>query len=90
MKQLFRCEYCSEQGTAEEITKHEEECIYNYNKKSCFTCKHRDNKIFNIICKANKEIPDGKYIEGCSEYEWDEQDHTKVSPFLKGLGGGIF
>ena len=29
MKQLFRCEYCSETGTAEEITKHEQECTYN-------------------------------------------------------------
>lgn len=90
MKQIFRCEYCTEQGTVEEIMKHEETCLYNYNKKSCWTCKHAENKFAYIECRAGVHIEKGKYMEGCSAYEWDEKDHAKANPFLKGLSGSIF
>lgn len=76
MKQLFRCEYCSKVGTEEEIREHEETCVYNYNKKSCWTCKHKNNLCFKFACKLNKEIPEGKYIEQCDKYEDNEKNHT--------------
>lgn len=86
MKQLFRCEYCTKQGTAEEITKHEEACLYNYNKKSCFTCKHRQTFALGIICKKDKEIPTGKYFENCPQYEWDKEDHANEESLFAGIG----
>jgi sarcosine oxidase delta subunit len=90
MKQIFRCEYCTEYGTAEEIMKHEEKCIYNYNKKSCLTCKYAENKFACINCQAGVELEQGKYMEGCSKYAWDERDHTISSSFSKMFGGGLF
>ena len=88
MKQLFRCEYCDKTGTAEEMTKHEQECMYNHNKKSCFTCKHAEIcLITKIKCNVGKEIPTDKYIEYCDQYENDGVDHSKVSP-AKSLFGG--
>lgn len=87
MKQLFRCEYCTEVGTEEEIQKHEQKCIYNYNRKSCLTCKHRVGNFLALECSDGKEIPGGNYIENCSSYTWDEKDHTKFfrSPFGNSL-----
>ena len=88
MKLIYRCEYCSETGTAEEITKHEQDCMYNPNKKSCFTCKNAEIcLITKITCKVGKEIPTDKYIMYCDKYENDGVDHSKVSP-AKSLFGG--
>lgn len=83
MKQLFRCEYCTEVGTEEEIRAHEEGCLWNYTKKSCWTCKHAEKVLSKIRCTADKEISDGTYIEQCSSYEYDGKDHARSlkSPF---------
>lgn len=90
MKQLFRCDYCSYTGTAEEVAAHEETCTHNYNKKSCFTCKHACiHQLFNFKCQAGVEVPKDKYIQYCTEYEWDEKDYTK-SAAAKSLFGGLF
>ena len=42
MKPVFKCEYCRFMGTEEEVKAHEDTCINNYDKKSCFTCQHRE------------------------------------------------
>lgn len=90
MKQLFRCEYCTEVGTEEEIKKHEEECLYNYTKKSCWTCKYKEGGFLAIKCNASIELEPGKYMAECSKYEWDEKDHTSKSTFAKILDRGLF
>jgi len=91
MKPLFRCEYCDKIGTEEELTKHEAECINNYTKRSCHTCKHAENKITKFNCKLGKEIPEGKLFEYCPAYEWDEKDHTSRNPVpFNNLFGGLF
>ena len=90
MKQLFRCEYCTEVGTEEEIIKHEEECLYNYTKKSCWTCKHKEGSFMTLKCNAGVELESGKYMECCSKYAWDEKDYTSKSTFAKILNGGLF
>ena len=90
MKQLFRCDYCDFTGTAEEVSKHEETCIYNYDKKSCWTCKHAcKHQLVNFKCNAGQEIPEGKYIQHCTQYENDGNDYTK-SFAAKSLFGGLF
>ena len=89
MKKLFRCDYFDKTGTAEEIEKHEAECIHNYTKRSCLTCKHKEIKTWTrYTCKANKDIPEGKYIEQCPQYEWDEKDMTKMS--VNNVFGNLF
>ena len=42
MKPLFRCEYCDKIGVEEEIIQHEQTCINNYTKRSCYTCLHAE------------------------------------------------
>ena len=85
MKVLYRCEYCNETGTEEEITEHETTCLSNYTKKSCFTCKHRSG-FTAMTCGNGKEIPKGKFFEQCSDYEWDEKDHATRYPFSNLFG----
>ena len=92
MKQIFRCEYCDKLGTAEEISKHEEECIHNYDKRSCLTCKHKELQgLHQVICGVGKEIARDCIIEYCPCYEWDEKYHTTRNPIAtNSLFGGIF
>ena len=91
MKPLFRCEYCDKIGTEEELIKHENECINNYTKRSCTTCKHAENKITKFNCKLGKAIPEGKFFEFCESYEWDEKDRTSRNPVpFNNLFGGLF
>ena len=92
MKAIYRCDFCDKMGTAEEIMQHEESCVYNYNKRSCMTCKFADNKITKFNCTAGKEIPEGQMFTGCDKYEWDKVDHTKTPgpSALTGLSGGLF
>lgn len=92
MKPIYRCEYCSQTGTEEEILKHEEECIHNYNKKSCYTCACAERyKVSNFKCKCGNDIPEGHYMKNCDEYKWDGVEHTKRDTFGFGnLFGGLF
>lgn len=92
MKQIFRCEYCDKMGVKEEIAKHEEECIHNYTKQSCITCKHMDMQgLYRVVCKKGKEVQKGCIIEYCNNYEWDEKDHTTRNPIAtNSMFGGLF
>lgn len=81
MKPVFKCDYCDKMGTEDEIKKHEPECFDNYDRKSCFTCIHKEIGKFDINmmiykCKAGKEIPEGKYIEFCPQYERKEKSNN--------------
>ena len=91
MKPIFRCEYCDKMGTEEAIMKHEQECIYNYTKHSCYTCKHAENKVVSFNCKLGTDVPKGNIFEYCRAYEWDEVDHTTKNPTAaNSLFGGLF
>lgn len=76
MKPIYRCEYCDFTGIAEEVQKHEEECIKNYNLKGCYTCKHCSTDGFKTVkCKQDIELPEGKYMKkGCSKHEVGEME----------------
>lgn len=87
MKQLFRCEYCTETGTEDEIREHEEACLWNYNKRTCYTCKHADRKVMKFTCNADRVIEEGKYIEGCGSWEYDEKNHATKNVFGDIFGG---
>jgi hypothetical protein len=61
-------------GTQDAVEKHESECMENYNKKSCFTCKHICPDGWGCFkCQVGIEIPHGKYCEQCGKYERKEQ-----------------
>lgn len=92
MKPVFKCDYCSKMGTEEEIKKHELECLDNYDRRSCFTCVHKEIGKFDINmmtykCKAGKEIPEGKYIEFCPQYERKEKVDYSFGNIFGGFGG---
>lgn len=90
MKPVFKCDYCSKMGTEEEIAKHELECFDNYDRKSCYTCTHKEfshvaNNMIVYKCKLGKEIPEGKIFEFCPQYDRREDGHIFTNLF-----GGLF
>ena len=92
MKPVFKCDYFEFVGTEDEVRAHEAQCFENYNKKSCFTCKHKTHKdLFNFNCEVGKEIPKGKYFEQCSQYERkDEPDWSgKMNDIFRSMFGGV-
>lgn len=91
MKPVYRCEYCDHMGTEDEVRVHEEKCMYNYCRKSCWTCKHRDHSsATKFKCLLGTEIADGCLIEFCSKYENDGKGKVKtVSDIFRGFFGGL-
>jgi hypothetical protein len=76
-------------GTEEEMSTHEENCYWNYHKKSCRTCKHRDPKsLMQYKCLLGVEILENHLIEFCGKYEWNEKDMSKTS--VNDIFGTIF
>ena len=89
MKPVFKCDYCNKMGTDEEIKEHEPKCFDNYDRKSCFTCihkqiKYKDSPLYE--CNAGIEIPEGKLFEFCGSYKRKEKSDNP----LTGLFGDIF
>lgn len=88
MKQVYQCEWCDQQGTAEEISEHEKTCIYNKTLRSCFTCASRKGLgLTQIECQIGENIPKGKYIEHCQKWQEGEKKKIKTpksifSPFF--------
>lgn len=73
MKPVFKCEYCTFMGTEEQVRAHEDTCTNNYDKKSCFTCKHKAYaSVKQFKCNAGREIPEGMMFEHCEKYEQKE------------------
>ena len=89
MKPVFRCEYCDFTGTEEEVCNHEEECFENYTKRSCWTCQHRSFKGLEIKCEVGREIPSGKMITFCPEYERKEKKNYDLGGIFGNMFGGL-
>lgn len=90
MKQVFQCDYCKFMGTKDEVKEHELKCIDNYDRKSCFTCKHRDFKSLNQYkCACGREIQEGMIFEFCSQYERKEKPKGDSSK-LRDIFGNLF
>lgn len=91
MKQVYRCEYCDHMGAEEDVIRHEQECIWNRDKRTCATCKKCDRGFLKYECNDDKEIPDGQMFVNCDKYEWDEVDHTTKHPVATNtMFGGLF
>lgn len=87
MKPVYKCEYCDYMDTEDEVKDHEITCMDNYDRKSCFTCKHKRHKnITTYQCNCGKEIPEGKIFEFCPQYERGEKSDSP----LVDLFGDIF
>ena len=91
MKSVFKCDYCKFMGTEEEVKEHELNCMDNYDRRSCYTCKHRGklsmvNKLVKYECGKDIDVPEGKIFEFCPQYERKE----KPDNLLDGLFGGLF
>ena len=75
MKPVFKCDYCSQMGTEEEIREHEIECINNYDRRSCYTCKYKKihtSPSIRYECEKGIDIPEGSICEFCNSYERKE------------------
>lgn len=89
MKPVFKCDYCAFMGTEEEVKEHEITCTENYDRKSCFTCKHKILKgISRYECACGKEIPDGKMFEFCPQYERKEKPDGPFDYLFGNMFGG--
>lgn len=92
MKPVYRCEYCDHMGTEDDVRKHEINCMYNYDRKSCWTCKHRDSSsLMRFKCLLGTKIPEGKIYEFCRKYERNEDKKAPqtVDDIFCSLFGGI-
>ena len=77
MKLVYKCEYCSQMGTKEEIEEHEKVCTENKDTTACNSCEHMrirpkgegENIIWVYQCKKGKDIPEGKMYITCDSYE---------------------
>lgn len=88
MKPVFKCDYCNFMGTEEEVKEHEPKCFDNYNRKSCFTCKHKSWKnAKQYKCACGIEIPEDKIWEFCSQYEREEVPKNDVGNIFGHLFG---
>lgn len=92
MKPVFKCDYCKFMGSEEEVKEHELVCIDNYDRKSCYTCKHRGrlkmvNSLAKYECDKEIDIPEGKIFEFCKSYERKEKSDTPRSDIFAGLLG---
>ena len=67
MKAIYKCEYCKLMGTEEEIAKHEEICIFNHDKKGCYTCLNMGGNICSPVCEKGYFL-DGKARDSCKDY----------------------
>ena len=92
MKPVFKCDYCSQMGTEEEIRDHELVCRDNYTRRSCHTCVHKTTTFRNhqycYECKAGKEIPEGSIFEFCSSYERKEKSDNPLGDLFGSIFGG--
>ena len=92
MKPVYRCEYCDHMGTEDEVREHEINCYWNYDRRSCWTCKHRDrSSLMRLKCLLGTEIPEGKIYEFCCQYDRDEKESSPKtsSDIFRGLFGGL-
>ena len=93
MKPVFKCEYCNYMSTEEKVKEHEATCRDNYDRRSCFTCKHKTMKnLTQYKCDLGTEIPDGQIFEFCPQYERKEKYGTQedaVSDIFGAMFGGI-
>ena len=90
MKPVFKCEYCNYMNTEEKVKEHEPTCFDNYDRKSCFTCKHKSIKnLKQYVCALGKEIPEGQIYEFCTEYERKER-YNSTSESIGDIFGSLF
>ena len=77
MKPVYKCDYCQYMDTEEKVREHEPACRNNYDRRSCYTCQHKDgfsmkNNLIKYKCKKEIDIPEGKIFEFCESYERGE------------------
>ena len=92
MKPVFKCDYCEFMGTEEDVKNHENTCINNYDKRSCYTCEHRGvltfvNGIPKYKCDKEIDIPEGTIFEFCKSYERKKETHDRATNFIKDIFG---
>ena len=87
MKPVFKCDYCDFMGTEFDVEKHEVECPENYNRRSCFTCRHHGYEGLDFICGCGVELPAGKMCEFCPKYERGESSDP-LGDFMNLMFGG--
>lgn len=87
MKPVFKCDYCKFMGTEEEVKEHEIGCMRNYDRSSCYTCKHKKmiskNGKWTYKCEADIDIPEGKIYEFCKSYERNQDSNFFTDLFGK-------
>ena len=77
-------------GTEEEVKTHEDTCANNYDKKSCFTCQHREYlSLKQIKCNAGQEIPENMIFEACDTFQRQVESmlHTLFSDLFSSFCG---
>lgn len=69
MQPVYKCEYCKLMDTKEKIEEHEKICIFNTEKKNCYTCANRvGDGVCKIDCSAGYWLGGKTIRENCDKY----------------------
>ena len=92
MKPVFKCDYCSFMGTEEEVKEHEEKCMDNYDRRSCYTCEYKEviPGTYGYKCANGIEIPEGQIYEFCDKYNRKPKPDNPWSDVVNAMFGGKF
>lgn len=89
MKPVFKCDYCDYMNTEDKVKEHEITCFDNYDRRSCYTCKHQGWKGINHYkCACGKDIPEGKVFEFCPQYEREVESTNPAMKLFGNMFGG--
>lgn len=92
MKPVYKCDYCKFMGTEEEVREHELNCMDNYDRRSCYTCKYRGmahivDKLVKYECNKRINVPAGSIIEFCKSYERKPKPDSPYSDLITSMFG---
>lgn len=89
MKIVCQCDYCGMRDTQDKIEVHESTCVRNAALRACYTCKNKKGLcLTKFECKKDVQIPEGKYMINCPQWELEEEPYDPDNP-LSSLFGDI-
>ena len=73
MKQVWKCDHCSETSVNyDKIKNHEPECSFNPINKKCYSCKHHYYDYGSPCCEIKLDICDGEDDGNCKGWLTDD------------------
>lgn len=91
MKAVYRCDFCGEMGTEQEIFVHEAQCPANPHRLNCSTCEYsgyKSLKQFKCMFNESREVPPEKEFVNCPDHKVKEH-FDGMNNIFKSMFGGV-